>query len=162
MPTPTRNPGPISYSATIEQEEVESAAAWVVFPHDLKELYGIGNLVPVVVTFDGIQYRGSIAKMGPEPMLLIRSDIRKQLGKARGDSVEVTVTLDTTPRTVKVPPELATAFRDRPDAQKRFKELSYTNQREYAEWITSSKRPDTKERRIAKAVDMIAAGKPLR
>jgi hypothetical protein len=162
MPTPTRNPGPISYSATIEQEEVESAAAWVVFPHDLKELYGIGNLAPVVVTFDGIQYRGSIAKMGPEPMLLIRSDIRKQLGKARGDSVEVTVTLDTTPRTVKVPPELATAFRDRPDAQKRFKELSYTNQREYAQWITSSKRPDTKERRIAKAVDMIAAGKPLR
>ncbi len=64
MPKPTKNPGPISFTATIEQGGDEGEATWVVFPHDLKELYGIGNLVPVVATFDGIEYRGASRRWG--------------------------------------------------------------------------------------------------
>ncbi len=44
--------------------------------------------------------------MGPEPMLLIRKDVRAKLGKAGGDTVEVKVTLDTSKREVKVPEDL--------------------------------------------------------
>ena len=77
-----KTPDSISFTATIEQGGDAGEAAWIVFPYDLKETYGIGNLVPVVATFDGIEYRGSIAKMGPEPMLLIRKDVRAKLGKA--------------------------------------------------------------------------------
>ncbi len=162
MPKPTKDPGPISYKATIEQDDDGGAAAWVIFPHDLKELYGIGNLVPVVATFDGIEYRGSIAKMGPRPLLLIRSDVRRQLGKARGDSVEVTVTLDTATRKVDVPPELARALNHRPGARKQFDQFSYSNQREYVDWISSARREDTRDRRIDKAVRLISEGRPLR
>jgi bifunctional DNA-binding transcriptional regulator/antitoxin component of YhaV-PrlF toxin-antitoxin module len=162
MPKPTKNPGTITYTATIDQEDSEGVAAWVVFPHDLKELYGIGNLVPVVATFDGIEYRGSIAKMGPQPLLLIRKDIRAKLGKRGGDTVEVTVTLDDKPRTAVVPEDLSSALAANPAAAREFEAFSYSNRKEYVDWITSAKRSETRERRIAKAVGLIAQGKPLR
>jgi uncharacterized protein YdeI (YjbR/CyaY-like superfamily) len=117
--------------------------------------------VPIVATSDGVEYRGSIAKMGPEPMLLVRSDVRAKLNKAKGDSVDVTVALDTAPRTVEVPADFAKEL-ERGNARKPFDAMSYSHQREYVQWIEEAKREETRERRIAKAVDMITAGKRLR
>jgi hypothetical protein len=81
MPKPTKNPGVISFKGVISQSERHTNSwAWVEFPYDLKELYGLGNLVPAVMTFDGLSYRGSIAKMGgAHPMLLIKRDILAKL-----------------------------------------------------------------------------------
>ena len=162
MPKPTKNPGPISFTATIEQGDDAGEAAWIVFPYDLKETYGIGNLVPVVATFDGVEYRGSIAKMGPEPLLLIRKDVRAKLGKAGGDTVEVKVTLDTSTREVKVPDDLERALRGHSQAKAGFDGMSYSNRREYVQWIESAKKAETRASRVGKAVEMLAARKPLK
>jgi hypothetical protein len=162
MPRPTKNPGTITVIATIEQEDAQSTAAWVTFPYDLKELYGIGNLVPVLATFDGIEYRGSIAKMGPSPLLLIRKDVRQKLGKRRGDTVEVTVTVDSVPRTVEVPEDLASLLQRNPAAATKFDALSYSHRKEFVDWITSAKREETRTKRLARTVEMLAAGKSLR
>jgi uncharacterized protein YdeI (YjbR/CyaY-like superfamily) len=35
--------------------------------------------------------------------------------------------------------------------------LSYTHRKEYAQWVLDAKRPETRRRRIAKALEMIAA-----
>jgi uncharacterized protein YdeI (YjbR/CyaY-like superfamily) len=40
--------------------------------------------------------------------------------------------------------------------------LSYTCRKEYADWITQAKRPETKEARVKKALDLLEAGKKLR
>jgi Bacteriocin-protection, YdeI or OmpD-Associated/Domain of unknown function (DUF1905) len=162
MAKPTKDPGPISFTATIEQGEDGGEAAWVVFPSDLKETYGVGNLVPVVATFDGIEYRGSIAKMGPEPLLLIRKDVRARLGKAKGATVEVNVTLDTTKREVEVPEDLLRALEAHGAAKSWFNKLSYSHRREYVQWIESAKKADTRESRVARAVELLAEGKALR
>jgi hypothetical protein len=162
MPKPTKDPGPISFTATIEQGGDEGEAAWIVFPYDLKETYGIGNLVPVVATFDGVEYRGSIAKMGPEPLLLIRKDVRAQLGKAGGDTVQVKVTLDTSTREVKVPEDLQKTLDEHPKSKMQFEKLSYSNQREYVQWIESAKRAETRKSRVVKAVEMLTKGRPLK
>jgi hypothetical protein len=105
MPRATKNPGVIRFKSKILQSDrAVNSATWVEFPYDLKELYGIGNLVPAIITFDQISYSGSITKMGGEfPMLLIRRDILSKLGKKKGDEVSVTVTLDDKPREVIVP-----------------------------------------------------------
>ncbi len=132
----------------------------MVFPYDLKETYGKGNLVPVVATFDGIEYRGSIAKMGPEPLLLIRKAIR--LGKGAGDEVLVTVTLDASRREVEVPADLETALNGHPKSREKFEKLSYSHRREYVQWIDDAKRKETRETRVAKAIEMLAEGKPLK
>ena len=162
MPKPTKNPGPISFTATIQQDEASGAAGFVVFPYDLKETYGIGNLVPVVATFDGVEYRGSIAKMGPGPLLLVRKDVREKIGKSGGDEVQVTVMVDDSPRSVDAPDDFQDALANHDAAAGAFEGMSYSNQKEYVDWIESAKKHETRERRIAKAVELLADGKPLK
>jgi hypothetical protein len=162
MPKPTKDPGPLSFTATILQDESSGAAGFIVFPYDLKETYGIGNLVPVVATFDSIEYRGSIAKMGPEPLLLIRKDVREKLGKGAGEPIDVTVTLDKAKREVDVPADLDEALSRNSGAKAVFDKLAYSHKRNYVLWITEAKRSATRKSRIQKAVQMLSEGKRLK
>ena len=157
MRTPTKNPGVVRFTGVIQQAaEDANGSIWVDFPYDLIELYGIGNLVPVIMTFDGLTYQGSIAKMcGPHPMLLIKREIEAQLGKKKGDTVEVTVTLDDKPREVVVPPELAEALSNNTSAKALFDGLAYTYRKEYARWVGEAKQAETRQRRVAKSIEMI-------
>lgn len=156
MPEPTSDPGKISFEAEIHAPEPKGSYGWVEFPYDLKSLYGIGNLVPAVMTFDGIEYRGSIAKMGgSHPVLLMRRDVLARVGKHAGDMVAVTVSLDTAPRPVEVPPQLSDALAACPGATLAFDQLAPSHRRQYASWVSSAKQESTKARRAQKAVDMI-------
>lgn len=159
-----RNPGPIAFDAVLLRSDDSGAACFVHFPHDLKVLYGKGNLVPVVITWDGkVPYRGSLAMMGgSHAMCLARKDVLAQLGKTAGDSVHVQVELDTEPRTVELPDELASAFAQAPDAAAAWPRLAPSCQREYAMWITDAMRPETRARRVTEALALIAAGKRLK
>jgi uncharacterized protein YdeI (YjbR/CyaY-like superfamily) len=58
-----------------------------------------------------------------------------------------------------IPTELAAALKKNKAAAKVFAGFSASCQREYADWITEAKRPETKEKRIAQAVEWIAEGK---
>ncbi|MCU1225606.1 MAG: hypothetical protein JWQ42_3699 [Edaphobacter sp.] len=58
-----------------------------------------------------------------------------------------------------VPMELSSALKKNKGAAKVFAEFSPTSRREYSEWIVEAKRPETKEKRVAKAVEWIAEGK---
>jgi uncharacterized protein YdeI (YjbR/CyaY-like superfamily) len=68
------------------------------------------------------------------------------------------------PRTVRAAPALpdvfATALRAQPDAQAGFDALAPGQRREYVEWIVEAKREDTRQRRIAQAVEWLAQGLP--
>lgn len=65
--------------------------AYVEIPFDVKAVYGAGR-VPVLATFDGEAYQGSLVRMGtPCHILGIRKDIRARIGKGPGDSVKVTL-----------------------------------------------------------------------
>lgn len=59
---------------------------------------------------------------------------------------------------VVVPAELTAALRRSKGATVAFKELRTGLQREYAEYISSAKRDDTKQKRIDKVLPMITAG----
>ena len=91
----------------------------------------------------------------PDHFLIIRKDIRAQIGKHVGDEVAVTMELDTEPRVVEAPEDFAEALKPYPQARTFFDGLSYTHQKEYARWITGAKRAETRERRISKGVEML-------
>jgi hypothetical protein len=157
--TKLKNPGPISFKAVIQTElNAKIDSAWVVFPFDLKTTYGKGNLVPVVVVFDNlVQYSGSLAKMGGDfGCILLRKDIRQKLGKQAGDEVLVKVILDETIRTVEIPNDLKNALVAAGLLEK-FELLAYTHRKEYANWLTEAKKPETRQRRILKTIDMLLA-----
>jgi hypothetical protein len=156
MAKPTKDPGVIRFQAAIVQSDNVGASAWVIFPYDLKELYVIGNLVPVIITFDGFEYRGSIAKMGgPDARLLIKKEIRARIGKQPGDKIDVSVTLDDKPRSVEVPAELAGLLKNNPRATAAYDSLSFSHKKEYAEWIAAGKQAETRSRRAEKAFTML-------
>lgn len=60
---------------------------------------------------------------------------------------------------IPVPPEFTAALRESKAAEEMFGKLPSSCRREYLEWITSAKRPETRERRINDALGMLAAGK---
>ena len=60
------------------------------------------------------------------------------------------------PKTLKAPPDFRKVLRQKPLAMKFFDDLSYTQRKEYIVWITSAKLPETRARRIAKAVGMLS------
>lgn len=163
MPTPTKNPGTISFTGIILQSDrATNSWAWVDFPYDLKELYGIGNLVPALITFDGIEYRGSITKMGGKfPILLIKRDVLAKLGKTKGEEVNVSVTLDTKPREVEIPAELMNGLKNSPKAKAIYDKLAYTHRKEYARWVGEAVQSETRQRRATKAIDMLLENKKL-
>jgi hypothetical protein len=155
------DPGPIEFEAEVQGE---GGGTWVDVPVDLKTTYGKGNLVPIVATFNGtVPYQGILAMMGgASPMLLIRSDVRAQLGVTVGDQVQVRIELDTSPRVVELPEEAAAAVQANPEAQATWEGLSPGNRREYVRWIEDAKRPETRQRRIEETVRKLAAGEKLR
>lgn len=155
------DPGPIEFEAVVQGE---GGGAWVDVPVDLKETYGKGNLVPIVATFnDAEQYQGQLAMMGGEwPMLLVRSDVRARLGVAVGDRVRVRIELDSAPRIVSLPGDVAALVDANPTAAATWAGLSPGNRREYARWIEDAKRLETRQRRVAETVRKLAAGEKLR
>lgn len=161
MPT-LRDPGAVEFDAVIiRNTEVANSSAFVAFPHDVRELYGVGGRVPVLATFDGVPYRGSLTKMDGRHLLLVLGEIRAAIGKDRGDSVHVRVELDRTPRVVELEPDVETALRAA-GALDAFRAMSFSHQRQYALWIESAKRAETRAARIATTADEVLAGKPSR
>lgn len=64
-------------------------AAYVEVPYDIKAIFGKGRLL-VNATFDGVPYCGQVVKIGtPCYVIGITKQIRKQIGKSFGDTVEV-------------------------------------------------------------------------
>lgn len=131
-------------------------AMFVDFPYDVFECFGVRGQVKVKVTYDGVPYRGSMVKMGGNcHWLLIRKDIRKQIGKNPGDMVHVTVQRDTEERVVEIPADLQ-ALLDQNESEKTFFEaLSYTHRKEYVNWINEAKRPETRQNRLIKTIEML-------
>jgi uncharacterized protein YdeI (YjbR/CyaY-like superfamily) len=64
----------------------------------------------------------------------------------------VRLDLDTAAREITPPADLVRALKAEPPAWDRWRELSYSHQREHAEAITQAKKPETRARRIAAAV----------
>jgi hypothetical protein len=136
-------------------EEARGGGAYVEVPGEVVAALGGGGRIPVLATFDGVAYRGSIASMGGCMALGVLKAIRGELGKGVGDPVVVTVERDTAERTVDVPGDLAEAL-EAAGAKDAFEAMSFSHRREHVQAIEDAKKPETRARRIAKAVEMVA------
>ena len=154
------NSQPILFTATIKQNG-EMNAAFVEFPFSTEELFNKKGQVKIKATFDGkVEYRGSLAKMKSGCHILgLTQDIRKQLGKTFGDEVSVSLIEDKEERIVEVADDISLVFNENPDAKILFDNMSYTHKKEYIRWIEDAKKPETRENRKAKMIQMILEGK---
>ncbi|MCC7359725.1 MAG: DUF1905 domain-containing protein [Anaerolineales bacterium] len=127
-------------------------------PAEVVERLGRGKRPPVRVTINGYTYRNTVAVMGGVYMLGVSADHRQAAGIAAGDEIEVDLELDSAPREVTVPPDLAEALSRSAKAQRSFDGLSYSNRRRIVLSVEGAKTPETRQRRIAKAIDDLRAG----
>lgn len=133
--------------------------AGIEVPEEIVAGLNAGKRPPVVVTIHGKSYRSSIAVMGGKNLIGVSEHNRDFTGVSVGDTVEVDVELDTQPRIVEVPDDLAAALAAEPAAQACYAKLSYSSQRRYVEPLAEAKTEDTRARRIAKVVADLKAGK---
>jgi hypothetical protein len=143
------------------QQHADMNAAYIEPPFDVEEVFG-AKRVKVLATFDGLEYRGSLVRMGGCYMLGMTQEIRKKIGKDFGDTIDVTIEKDEEERNVDVPSDLQEAMNNNPEAQKTYDKLSYTGKREYVLWITDAKRAETRADRIEKSIAKLSEGKKLR
>ena len=153
-------PSSQSFSATVERD---GTGCFIALPFDPKAAFGAVRAA-VTVTVNGYAFRSRVVAMGGPACIGLRREHREAAGLSGGETVAVTVALDTAPRTVTAPADLLRALKAAPGALDRWKALSYTHQREHVEAIEGAKKPETRTRRIAAAVAMVAdqatAGRP--
>lgn len=150
----------ITFDGIIEQHG-KINAAFIKFPFSTEEIFGKKGQVKIKVLLDGkVEYRGSLAKMKSDFHLLgLTQDVRKQLGKSFGDSVSVKLWEDKEERVVEIPSDILEVFKQNQQAYELYEKMSYTHRKEYIRWITDAKKPETRESRKIKMIEMILAGK---
>ena len=74
--------------------------------------------------------------------------------------MEVELRLDTEERTVELPEALAQALAADAKAKAGFDGLAYSHRKEYPRWIGEAKKEETRDRRVAKGLEMLREGKP--
>jgi uncharacterized protein YdeI (YjbR/CyaY-like superfamily) len=147
----------VRFTTTVRQNS--KTATGIRVPDDVMNALAAGKAPKVAVTINGHTYRSSVATVNGEPMIGVSEAVRAAAGVAGGDSVDVDVVLDTAPRTVEVPDDLARALDTEPSARATFDKLSYSNQRFWVEPIEAAKSDETRQRRIEKAVATLREGR---
>lgn len=134
------------------------SATGIEVPTDVVAALGQGKRPKVTVTINGYSYPSTVGVMGGVSLIPVSADVRAKAGVAAGDEVEIDLVPDTGPRTVEVPVDLAEALASVPAARMAFDKLSYSGQQRYVLSIEQAKTPETRQRRIEKAVTELAAG----
>lgn len=134
-------------------------ATGIPVPDQIVAALGAGKRPPVRVTIAGHTYRSTVAAMGGRFMLPLSAEHRGRAGVAAGQEVEVDIQLDTEPRAVTVPPDLTEALDGDADARRFFDGLSYSNKQRVVLRIQDAKTTQTRQRRIADAINRLRQGR---
>jgi hypothetical protein len=139
-----------TFKATIVRD---GSMCYIPLTFDPKPVFGKIR-APVKVTLNGYMFRSTIAAMGGPAFIPLRKSNREAAGLEGTETLEVRLEFDTDVRTVKPPADLVRALKAA-SAWERWQDLSFTHQREHVEAIEDAKKPETRVRRIERAVQMI-------
>jgi hypothetical protein len=148
----------VTMRAGLETAEGKSATGFAV-PDAVVDELGGGKHPKVVVTVNGYTYRTSISRMGERYLVPVNAERRTAAGVQAGDQLDVTLELDTAPREVEVPDDLAAALAAEPAAKAFFDTLSNSAKGWHVLQATGAKKPETRANRVRKSVEMLAEGR---
>ena len=140
---------------TAELQQTGRTTTGFEVPAEVVDGLGGGRRPTVTVTVNGGSYRSSVAPMGGSHWVGVSAENRALTGVVGGQTYDVDLELDTAPRVVEVPPELATALAADPAAAQAWDRLSYSHQRQHALAIEGAKATETRTRRVAKTLEAL-------
>jgi hypothetical protein len=124
-------------------------------PPEIVEALGAGKRPTVAITINGHSWRSRVAIMRGRYLLGLSNANRHAAGVVTGDEVEVDVEYDAEPRVVVEPADFAQALDADPLARAAYNRLSYGLKLQQVRAIESAKKPETRTRRIEKALAML-------
>jgi hypothetical protein len=127
-------------------------ATGIEVPAEVVEGLGGGRRAAVAVTLNSHTYRTTFGTVDGKTMIPVSGEVRDAAGVAAGDTLDVGIELDTAPREVAVPDELAAALRADPAAAAKFESLSYSRRKAYADSVAGAKTDETRTRRLEKTL----------
>jgi hypothetical protein len=149
-------PSPLRIRATLEARG--PAGAIVLTDSQVAKLGDGKQAFPVTVVVNGSTMSLRVARMKGENLIGFSKAARSEAGVEIGGTYPVVIEVDAGERTVAVPTDLARALKaGKVDAA--FAALAYSHRKEYVRWVEEAKKPETRANRIAKTIEMVAAGK---
>ncbi len=127
-------------------------ATGIDVPEEVVAALGGGRQPLVHVRLGRHAYRSRLGVRGGVHKLPVSAEHRAAAGVAAGDRVAVTLALDTEPREVAVPEELAAVLEGDPGAGRALAALSPSRRRALVDPITQARTPETRARRAEKAL----------
>jgi hypothetical protein len=121
-------------------------------PPEVVAALGGGARPPVTITVNGHSWKSRVALLRGRHLLGLSHANRQAAGVEIGEEVDVELELDTEPRVVVEPQDFAQALDDDPAARTAYNSLSHSRKREHVHAIESAKKPETRQRRIEKAI----------
>jgi hypothetical protein len=146
----------VSFTTTLHQTGNNTG---IVVPAELITELGAGQRPSVMVDVNGYTYRSTVGVMGGKHMVSVSAAVRKETGLRGNDPIRVRLSLAEGPRPVDVPDDLEAALAANADARAFFDTLSNSLQRFHIDNINGAKTPDTRQRRIDKAISLFLDGK---
>ena len=147
----------MKFHTTIKQSD--GTATGIEIPDEVVAALGAGKKPPVKMKVNGYAYRSTVATVDGKFMVGFSADHRAASGIKGGDEVDVEIEVDTEPRTVDVPADLQAALDAEPMAQATFDKLSNSLKGYHVYQVTSAKTDETRQRRIAKSIEALGAGR---
>ncbi|WP_295839499.1 YdeI/OmpD-associated family protein [uncultured Microbacterium sp.] len=120
-------------------------------PPEVVEQLGGGKRAAVTVDVNGYVYASTIGVMGGRFLIPFSADKRAATGLSGGDPISVHLALDTAPRTVEVPDDLASALAES-GVREAFDALSPSARKAHVTQVESAKAAETRARRVAAVV----------
>ena len=143
----------MEFTTTVLQARVNATGLPV--PPEVIEALASGGRPAVVVTIDGgYTYRSTVGVMGGQALVPLSAEHRTASGIVAGQTVTVSLEVDTLPRTVDVPDDLDQAL-TAAGVRAAFDTLSASRQRALVDPVAQAKAPETRARRVAKAVESL-------
>jgi hypothetical protein len=133
-------------------------ATLIPVPREVNDQLGLKGKPKIQAVIAGLPYRGSLMPMGDGTFCLgVLKSIQQAAGVKQGDTIEVLLELDTEPRVVEPPADLAEALAKDRSAAAAWEKLSFTSQKEMARSLEEAKRPETRKKRLAAALAKLTA-----
>jgi len=144
----------LKFNATLKQER--KTATGIEVPPEIMEALGGGKKPAITVTLNAYVYRTTVGVMGGRSMIPVSAEHRGRAGLVAGDTVNVTLELDTEPREITVPDDLQAALDVNPAARATFGKLSYSGKRQHTLSIEGTTNLETRARRVEKAMETLS------
>lgn len=145
----------MQYVTTLEQ--FGKSATGLHVPDEVVDALGGGRKPGVAVTVNGFTFRTTLGVMAGRSMVPVSAERRAAAGLTAGDDVSVEIVLDTAPREVEVPDDLAAAL-EQHGLRARFDALAPSHRKEHVRAIVEAKAAETRARRVTKAIEKLQIG----